>query len=163
MPLTIKKLPPTTRTRKQAARTLWTASKLLEAYRDPREILLEIASTDTAVLAERMGCTLLEALQEKRLCAQAVLPYVAQKLPVQVDVDMRQTKAIHLNIVDQTQFAELQAIAAATDEATLQLITGVTATESVIEASAADGGETDVQRSVAPHFPGDATRASSGG
>ena len=57
LPMTIKKLAPATRTRRQAARTMWTASKLLEAYRDPREVLLEIVSTDTATLAERNGCT----------------------------------------------------------------------------------------------------------
>ena len=97
MPMTIKKLPAATRTRRQVARTVWTANQLLEAYRDPRQVLLQIASTDTAELAAEIGCTFLEALQERRLCAQAVLPYVAQGLPVQVD--MRHSRAIHLNIV----------------------------------------------------------------
>lgn len=94
---------------------VWTVSALLERYQDPRAILLEIASTPTAQLAEQMNASLADALAERRLCAQAVLPYVAQKLPVQVD--MRHTKAIHLNIVDDRQYAELVEVAAAEDDA----------------------------------------------
>ena len=52
-----------------------------------------------------MNASLADALAERRLCAQAVLPYVAQKLPVQVD--MRHTRAIVLNIVDDRQYEEL--------------------------------------------------------
>jgi len=104
----------------------WTVSQLLEQYRDPRAILLEIASTPTADLAKQMHGTLADALAERRLCAQAVLPYVAQKLPVQVD--MRHTRAIHLNIVDDRQYAELAEVAAAqadTEDAfSLQLLSG---------------------------------------
>lgn len=89
----------------------WTVSQLLEQYRDPRAILLEIASTDTRKLAEDMQASYADALAERRLCAQAVLPYVAQKLPIQVD--MRHTKAIHLNIVDEAQYHELLEVAEA--------------------------------------------------
>jgi hypothetical protein len=88
----------------------WTVAKLLETYRDPRAILLEIASMDTKALAAEMKGTLADALAERRLCAQAVLPYVAQKLPVQVD--MRHTRAIHLNIVDERQYQDLVEVAA---------------------------------------------------
>ena len=108
---TVKPLPSK---RRQPVRTIWTVNRLLEAWSDPRAVLLEIASTDTATLAERMGCTLLEAQQERRLCAQTVLPYVAQKLPVQVDV--RPSRAIHLNIVDERQFSELVELANAPNE-----------------------------------------------
>jgi hypothetical protein len=83
----------------------YTVSALLETYRDPRAILLEIASTPTAELGKQMNATLADALAERRLCAQAVLPYVAQKLPVQVD--MRHTRAIVLNIVDDRQYEQL--------------------------------------------------------
>jgi len=93
----------------------WTVAKLLETYKDPRAILLEIAGTDTATLAKQMHGTLADALAERRLCAQAVLPYVAQKLPVQVD--MRHTRAIHLNIVDDRQYQELAEVAASQDGA----------------------------------------------
>jgi hypothetical protein len=83
----------------------YTVAKLLEEYRDPRAILLEIASTSTAALAKEMNASLADALAERRLCAQAVLPFVAQKLPVQVD--LRQTRAIVLNMVTETQYEEL--------------------------------------------------------
>lgn len=93
----------------------WTVSALLERYQDPRAILLEIAGTDTRKLAETMACSMADALAERRLCAQAVLPYVAQKLPAQVD--MRLTRAINLNIVDDRQYQELVQVAAdATDD-----------------------------------------------
>lgn len=71
---------------------------------------MEIASTETATLAKTLNCTMQDALAERRLCAQAVLPYVAQKLPAQVD--MRLTRAINLNIVDDRQYKELVEIAA---------------------------------------------------
>ena len=94
----------------------YTVSQLLETYRDPRAVLMEIASTETATLAKTLNCSMQDALAERRLCAQAVLPYVAQKLPAQVD--MRLTRAINLNIVDDRQYADLVAVAAeATDNA----------------------------------------------
>ncbi len=108
---TLKPLPSR---RRQPARTIWTVSRLLEAWRDPREVLLEVASMDTDKLAELAGCTLLEALQERRLCAQAVLPYVAQKLPVQVN--MQHSRAIHLNIVSDEEYRELVDVAAGPGE-----------------------------------------------
>jgi hypothetical protein len=92
---------------------IWTVSQLLERRRDPRDILLEIASMDTQELARLCDCTMLEALGERRLCATNVLPYVAQKLPIQVD--MRHTKAIHLNIVDDVQYQELVTLAETPD------------------------------------------------
>jgi hypothetical protein len=71
-----------------------------------------------------MNATLADALAERRLCAQAVLPYVAQKLPVQVD--MRHTRAIVLNIVDERQYQELVEVAATeaddTDSFSMQLL-----------------------------------------
>jgi hypothetical protein len=120
----------------------WTVSQLLEQYRDPRAILLEIASMDTAKLAAEMHGTLADALAERRLCAQAVLPYVAQKLPVQVD--MRHTRAIVLNIVDDRQYEELVTLdAEQTDDETgfnLQLMTG-------------QAGEETSERPVTPPAP----------
>jgi len=94
---------------------IYTVSQLLQTFRDPRAVLLEIASTETQALAEQLGCTLTEALGERRLAAQTVLPYVAQKLPVQVD--MRHTRAIHLNIVDERQYKELVDISNTAEQA----------------------------------------------
>ena len=93
----------------------WTVAALLERYQDPRAILLEIASTPTNKLAEQMNASLADALAERRLCAQAVLPYLAQKLPVQVY--LRQTRAIVLNIVDDAQYQELVTLDAQADDA----------------------------------------------
>ena len=124
---------------RQKKMTLWTVSQLLETYKDPRAILLEIASTPTEELAEQMHGTLADALAERRLCAQAVLPYVAQKLPVQVD--MRHTRAIHLNIVDERQYQDLVEVAAtqADDETSfnLQLINGPASDETSVTPSVA--------------------------
>lgn len=134
----------------------WTVNKLLETYKDPRAILLEIASTDTRKLAADMNGTFADALAERRLCAQAVLPYVAQKLPVQVD--MRHTKAIHLNIVDDRQYQELVEIAdTPTDDGfSMQLI----AASPAVETSTAEGQETHASDTPATlHGEPDATPA----
>ena len=106
----------------------YTVSQLLEQFRDPRAVLMEIAGMDTEALAKYCQCSMQDALAERRLCAQAVLPYVAQKLPAQVD--MRLTRAINLNIVDDRQYADLVAVAAeATDNAdtfSMQLLPNTT-------------------------------------
>jgi hypothetical protein len=52
---TIKKLPATTRPRRRASKTIWTVPRLLEAYKDPRAVLLEIASTETLDLAKTLA------------------------------------------------------------------------------------------------------------
>lgn len=67
-------------------RTERTTAFLMQRHRDPREVLLEIAEANLKDLAGLLGCSLHEALQEKRLAAIGVLPYVAQKLPLAVDV-----------------------------------------------------------------------------
>jgi hypothetical protein len=150
----VKRAPATIKQRRPSFK-IYTVSQLLETYRDPRAVLLEIASTDTAKLAETIGCSLQEALGERRLAAQAVLPYVAQKLPVQVD--MRHTKAIHLNIVDARQYESLQQVAGDDSSAIeAQLIEHIGR-----EAAAEDGetveeagSETDVLPPVSPTLPG---------
>jgi hypothetical protein len=87
----------------------WTVSQLLETFRDPREILLEIASKDTAELAKEMNASLSDALAERRLCSVALLPYLCAKQPVAVD--LRSSRTIHLNLVTEAQYQELQAVA----------------------------------------------------
>lgn len=72
----------------------YTVAQLLNQFRDPRAVLLEMANTSTAELAKKLRCTRLEAHQERRHAALAVLPYIASKMPVQVD--MRHTRAIHI-------------------------------------------------------------------
>jgi hypothetical protein len=153
----------TKRSRGQASAKFqaWTVSQLLETYQDPRATLLEIASMPVDKLQALAKCTALEAMQEKRLAAGLALPYLCQKLPVLVD--MRSTKTIHLNIVDERQFLELQQIAGG-DAMAMQLVTGAV-TESVIEASNVEDGEsqTHVLPAVAAPPPGGRDPGKQGG
>jgi hypothetical protein len=97
-PATIAKLSrgkPTSRERKTFQ--AFTVSQLLKRNRDPRDVLLEIASTSTLDLAKTLAMHgqpsgdkdelgnliayevkphhIADALAERRLCAQAVLPF----------------------------------------------------------------------------------------
>lgn len=144
---------PTTKGRFQA----YTVSQLLETYRDPRAVLLEIASMDTLELAKLANCTPLEALQERRLCATNVLPYVASKMPV--DVTIKHTKAVHLNIVDPATYHELQ-VTAEQQDAPLQLVNAAQITEAeLIEQDAEEGSETGVALSASRASIDDNARA----
>ena len=71
---------------------------LLSRHRDPCEVLLETAEAQVSNLAALLGCTVFEALKEKRLAASAVLPYVAQRQPLMVDVSHR--NPVYLAITD---------------------------------------------------------------
>jgi hypothetical protein len=77
-------------------RTIREVNWLLSVYQDPRAVLLAIAQAPVDELAARLGCTAMEALQEKRLAAIGVLPYVAQKQPLAVDLTNH--KVVHLHI-----------------------------------------------------------------
>mgnify|MGYP001556561073 FL=1 len=79
-------------------RTLEMANFLLSRYASPLEVLAQIATARVDLLTASIGCTKLEALQEKRLAALALLPYLHQKMPVAVDVTNR--KVVHLTIVE---------------------------------------------------------------
>jgi|SRR5579862_6449925 len=79
-------------------RTLAQAEFLLRQYADPRAVLLQIAQAPVDELVAKLGCTALEALQEKRLAAIGVLPYVAQRQPLAVDVTNR--SVVYLTIQD---------------------------------------------------------------
>jgi hypothetical protein len=98
---------------------VYTVSQLMQTFEDPRAVLMRIAQMDTQELARMCDCSMIDALAERRLSAQAVLPYVAQKLPIQIDT--RHTKAIHLNIVSDEEFRELSAIAAAPDPMSIEI------------------------------------------
>lgn len=78
-------------------RTLATVEWLLGRYQDPRAVLLAIAQTPVAELAARLNCTAMEALQEKRLAAAAVLPFVAQRQPLAVDVTSKSIVYLTIN------------------------------------------------------------------
>lgn len=109
--------------------TAYTIAQLLERHRDPRDILLEIAGYPILKLMRVAKCSALEAISEKRLAAMAVLPYVASKMPV--DVTIKHTKAVHLNIVDPQTYHELQ-VTAEQDAAPMQLVNAARVTEAEI-------------------------------
>lgn len=78
-------------------RTERTIAWLLGRHRDPRAVLLEIAEANVNDLAALLSCSLHEALQEKRLAAIGVLPYVAQKQPLAIDVTNRSVVYLTIN------------------------------------------------------------------
>lgn len=79
-------------------RTERTVGWLLAQFRDPRAVLLEIAQTPVDELAAALGCKPIEALQEIRHAAVGVLPYVAAKMPVQVDLTGKPAVHMHFNM-----------------------------------------------------------------
>jgi hypothetical protein len=71
--------------------------KFLESrYGNPLEVLCQIAFAHVDDLRAQLGCTALEALQEKRLCAIAAVPYFVQRQPLALQVQER--RVIYLNI-----------------------------------------------------------------
>lgn len=77
-------------------RTVEIADYLLSRYTSPLEKLAQIAVSPVDELSASLGCTKLEALQEIRLCAIALVPFLHSKMPLAVDVTNR--KVIHLVI-----------------------------------------------------------------
>jgi hypothetical protein len=77
-------------------RTLEWANYLLSKYTSPLEVLAQIATAPIDELSASLGCTKLEALQEKRLAAIALKDHLHSKMPVSVDVTNR--KVVHLVI-----------------------------------------------------------------
>ena len=71
---------------------------LLAQHRDPRAVLLEIAESNVHDLAALYRCSELAAAVEKRLAATAVLPYIAARQPLAVDLTNR--NVVYLTIVD---------------------------------------------------------------
>lgn len=88
--------PPGARNKRTERAVRW----LLSRHRDPREVLLEIAEANVFDLAAMLGCDLLAAMQEKRLAAIGVLPYVAARITPEVLNDNRQW--VNLTILDRS-------------------------------------------------------------
>jgi hypothetical protein len=80
-------------------RTERTVTFLLARHRDPRQVLLEIAEANVFDLAALLKCSPHEAMQEKRLAAIGVLPYVAAKITPDV-VDNRQVIYLTIGSID---------------------------------------------------------------
>lgn len=71
------------------------ANFLLSRYGSPLEVLAQIAVMRVDELSASIGCDKLAALQEKRLAAIALTPYVHQKMPLAVNVNER---VVHLHL-----------------------------------------------------------------
>lgn len=68
---------------------------LLSQNKSPLLILAQMATARVDELAASLGCKKLEAWQEKRLAAIALLPYVHSKKPVEVNINER---VVHLHM-----------------------------------------------------------------
>lgn len=65
-------------------------------YTHPLETLAQISAQSVDALSKALGCKPLEALQEKRLAAIALLPFMAQRRPLALDVSNHEV--VHLTI-----------------------------------------------------------------
>lgn len=74
-----------------------TVAWLLARHKDPVDGLLEIADMHPADLAAMLFCTMLEAVQEQRLCRIGALPYVKQRQPLAIDVTKRSVVYLRIN------------------------------------------------------------------
>lgn len=71
--------------------------KFLESrYGNPLEILCQIAFARVDDLKAQLGCTALEALQEKRVAAAVAVPFFVKRQPIAVNFE--QQKVVYLNI-----------------------------------------------------------------
>lgn len=79
----------------------WT-EYLLARYQSPLEVLAQMAVARVDVLAAKLSCTKLEAFQEKRLAAIALVPYLHEKRPLAVNLNNR--TVVHLTISEAPAF-----------------------------------------------------------
>ena len=93
-------------------RTAETVRYLLSRYAHPLEVLAQIYSRPVDVLATELDCSLLEAAQMQVSAAKEVAPYVAQKLPTQVD--FRGDIDINEGVSKSEVLAEIRRLAAET-------------------------------------------------
>ena len=73
------------------------ARHVIEVFGDPLVHLVAIATMDVDELVARAGCSAFEAIQEKRLAAIGVLPYLHSRKPLAVDVSNR--RIVHLTVL----------------------------------------------------------------
>lgn len=82
-------------------RTLEWAEYLLTRYASPLEVLAQMAVARVDELAASLGCTKLEAFQEKRQAAIALVPYVHQKQPLAVNLNNKTFVYLTINEGDE--------------------------------------------------------------
>ena len=71
---------------------------VVETFGDPLVRQAAVATMSLPELAAYLGCSLVEAAQEQRLAAVAVLPYLHRKMPQQIDLTHHRT--VSLTIVE---------------------------------------------------------------
>lgn len=77
-------------------------------YPDARERLLAVGTASPHDLAHLWGCSVFEAVQEQRLCLGLVLPFVAQKQPLSVDLNTKTAVYLTIDLGDgKTQTSQL--------------------------------------------------------
>lgn len=88
--------PPGARNKREEAVAAW----VLERIGDPLLAQAAVAVMPVEELAAAAGCTVMEALVERRLAAAVVLPYLHSRRPL--DVQVSEHKVVRLTIVDGT-------------------------------------------------------------
>ena len=116
-----------TRAGRRNVRVQRVAAYLLARHGDPLETLVGMAQMGVEDLVQALGCTRLEAWQEKRHAALATLPYLHQRQPLAIALSDH--KFVHLTIgegfaggVDSVvsevaQFVENQTLSGGEDDA----------------------------------------------
>jgi len=82
-------------------RTTDMAEWILRQGSPPLLTLVRMADMPVDEMAKRLGCSLLEAWQEKRHCATAALPYLHQRQPLAVD--LTDHREVRLTIVESSR------------------------------------------------------------
>ena len=77
---------------------------LVARYGHPADTAFKVLAMGIEELAQSLGCTPLEALQEQRLWWQGLMPFVESKRPIAVDLSTR--SVVHLTIQDAAAPAE---------------------------------------------------------
>jgi hypothetical protein len=79
-------------------RTVEFAKFLLSRYASPLEVLAQLAVSPAGELARSLGCTPLEALQEKRHAAIALAPFLHERQPIAVNLTDRKVVYLHIEV-----------------------------------------------------------------
>lgn len=87
-------------------RTEYWANFILSRHQSPLVFLAELYSTPTAELAEEMGCKRAEAMHMRKSAAEALAPYVHQKMPTAVQVDQATAGLLIVGRIDPGSAAE---------------------------------------------------------
>lgn len=103
-------------------RTADVAEFVLSQVRDPLLVLAKMAEMGVEEIQAALGCSRLEAWQEKRHAAAAALPYLHRRMPLAVDVTTR--TPVYLTITDGEARVSVAEEAAFVDVVEYQQVSG---------------------------------------